>query len=209
MEEIVFLAEPAPEGGYTARALGASIFTDADDLASLDDQAHDAVLCHFDEMPANLDIRLIVVRRAAPEDTSAAEEVVAIATETLRETYRPKQYGDASAHPALIRLVAEIEGRIVGTVQYGPKGSRLHIIGLMVHPDHRRKGVARAMIESLAGIARDLGLTHLSLYTIKETGNVPIFERLGFTVLRGETAVWAESDKYDALTDVYMERALH
>jgi len=150
----------------------------------------------------------IMVRIATAEDIPAAEQVAALATETLRQTYRPMQYGVASPHPALTRLVAEIEGRIVGTVQYGVKGNRLHIVGLMVHPDHRRKGVARAMIESLAGIAPDLGLTHLSLYTIKQTGNVPIFERLGFNTVREDTASWAESDKYASLTDVYMERRI-
>ena len=32
MDEMIFMVENAPEGGYTARALGASIFTEADDL---------------------------------------------------------------------------------------------------------------------------------------------------------------------------------
>jgi dephospho-CoA kinase len=49
MEELIFLVEDAPEGGYTARALGASIFTEADDLDSLRELVHDAVRCHFDE----------------------------------------------------------------------------------------------------------------------------------------------------------------
>ena len=30
MDEVIFLVEEAPEGGYTARALGTSIFTEAD-----------------------------------------------------------------------------------------------------------------------------------------------------------------------------------
>ena len=47
--EIVFVAEEAPEGGYTARALGASIFTEADTLESLQENVQDAVRCHFDE----------------------------------------------------------------------------------------------------------------------------------------------------------------
>jgi hypothetical protein len=34
MEELIFLVKDAPEGGYTARALGVSIFTEADDLDS-------------------------------------------------------------------------------------------------------------------------------------------------------------------------------
>jgi hypothetical protein len=48
MNELIFVVEEAPEGGYTARALGESIFTEADDLASLESQVRDAVLCHFE-----------------------------------------------------------------------------------------------------------------------------------------------------------------
>jgi hypothetical protein len=48
-DELIFLVEVAPEGGYTARALGASIFTEASDLEGLREQVRDAVRCHFDE----------------------------------------------------------------------------------------------------------------------------------------------------------------
>jgi len=47
--ELIFLVEEAPEGGYTARALGASIFTEGDDVTSLENNVRDAVRCHFDE----------------------------------------------------------------------------------------------------------------------------------------------------------------
>ena len=47
--EIVFVAEEAPEGGYTARALGDSIFTEAESLEGLHAAVRDAVHCHFDE----------------------------------------------------------------------------------------------------------------------------------------------------------------
>ena len=49
MNELIFVVEEAPEGGYTARALGESIFTQADDLTQLQDEVRDAVLCHFDD----------------------------------------------------------------------------------------------------------------------------------------------------------------
>jgi hypothetical protein len=49
MNELIFLVEEAPEGGYTARALGESIFTEADDVATLEENVRDAVRCHFDE----------------------------------------------------------------------------------------------------------------------------------------------------------------
>jgi hypothetical protein len=47
MTEIVFLVEDDPDGGYTARALGESIFTQANDLSTLRDMIRDAVRCHF------------------------------------------------------------------------------------------------------------------------------------------------------------------
>ncbi len=62
MDEIIFVVELAPEGGYTARALGASIFTEADDLAGLHAQVRDAVRCHFDQGQGPRVIRLHVVR---------------------------------------------------------------------------------------------------------------------------------------------------
>jgi hypothetical protein len=56
MNEIIFLVEEAAEGGYTARALGQSIFTEADDLETLNVQVRDAVLCHFDEGKAPAEV---------------------------------------------------------------------------------------------------------------------------------------------------------
>jgi hypothetical protein len=47
--EIVFEVTRAPEGGFTARALGASIFTEADTEPELRERVRDAVLCHFDD----------------------------------------------------------------------------------------------------------------------------------------------------------------
>jgi len=49
MDEIVFLIEESPEGGYEARGLGHDIFTEADTLQELREALRDAVVCHFDE----------------------------------------------------------------------------------------------------------------------------------------------------------------
>ena len=48
MDELIFVVENAPEGGFTARALGESIFTEAEDLPALREQVKDAVRCHFE-----------------------------------------------------------------------------------------------------------------------------------------------------------------
>jgi hypothetical protein len=62
MNEIIFLIEEAAEGGYIARALGHSIFTEAESLDDLRDQIRDAVKCHFDEGQSPKLIRLHFVR---------------------------------------------------------------------------------------------------------------------------------------------------
>ena len=62
MNEVVFLVEDAVEGGLTARALGESIYTEADDLESLREQIRDAVSCHFEENDKPKLIRLHFVR---------------------------------------------------------------------------------------------------------------------------------------------------
>ena len=45
--EIIFEVTETVEGGYDARALGYSIFTQGEDWADLKEMARDAILCHF------------------------------------------------------------------------------------------------------------------------------------------------------------------
>ena len=49
MNELIFLVEEAPEGGYTAKAIGESIFTEADTMDELKVMIKDAVQCHYEE----------------------------------------------------------------------------------------------------------------------------------------------------------------
>jgi hypothetical protein len=62
MKEVIFLVEEAPEGGFTARALGESVFTEADTLASLRERVRDAVECHWASEQRPRIIRLHFVR---------------------------------------------------------------------------------------------------------------------------------------------------
>jgi len=61
-KEVLFLVEDADEGGYVARALGYSIFTEADSWEELKQAIRDAVQCHFDEGQQPDLIRLHAVR---------------------------------------------------------------------------------------------------------------------------------------------------
>lgn len=62
MNEIIFIIEESKEGGFEARALGHSIFTEAEDVVSLKKEIRDAVLCHFEKEKMPKLIRLHLVK---------------------------------------------------------------------------------------------------------------------------------------------------
>ena len=62
MEEIFFLVEESIEGGFEARALGHSIFTEGESLESIRTAIRDAVTCHFSDEERPRLIRLHFVR---------------------------------------------------------------------------------------------------------------------------------------------------
>ena len=77
MNELIFLVEEAPEGGYTARALGQSIFTEADDFTGLEANVRDAVRCQFDE-----DVRVPTIYLHS--SAKSADDVLSADDEDLR-----------------------------------------------------------------------------------------------------------------------------
>jgi predicted RNase H-like HicB family nuclease len=62
MNEIIFAVREADEGGYIARALGVSIFTQAETLEELREAVREAVQCHYEEGEAPKIIRLHFTR---------------------------------------------------------------------------------------------------------------------------------------------------
>ncbi|MDE0105048.1 MAG: hypothetical protein OXN89_21925 [Bryobacterales bacterium] len=64
-DEIIFEVTEAPEGGYNARALGHSVFTQGEDWNDLKEMVRDAVLCHFGDQEAPKLIRPHFMRKEA------------------------------------------------------------------------------------------------------------------------------------------------
>lgn len=60
--EITFEVTESVEGGYDAKALGHSIFTQGEDWEDLKAMVKDAVRCHFDEDTLPPVVRLHLVR---------------------------------------------------------------------------------------------------------------------------------------------------
>ena len=60
--EVVFLVEESPQGGFTASAVGVSIYTQADTLDGLRANVREAVECHYEPGSRPQSIRLRIVR---------------------------------------------------------------------------------------------------------------------------------------------------
>ncbi|MFM7485508.1 MAG: type II toxin-antitoxin system HicB family antitoxin [Cytophagales bacterium] len=61
MNEIIFLVEESPEGGFTAKALGVSIVTEGDTIDELRENIKDAIHCHFEDNKPKI-VRLHLVK---------------------------------------------------------------------------------------------------------------------------------------------------
>jgi ribosomal protein S18 acetylase RimI-like enzyme len=78
-------------------------------------------------------------------------------------------------------LVAELEGAVIGTVMVGYDGHRGWINYLSVDPDHRRRGVGRALMAEAERLLRLEGCPKINLQV--RTGNTEVIEfyrRVGF-----------------------------
>jgi hypothetical protein len=58
-KEIIFIIEESLDGGYEAKAIGESIFTEAETVDELRSNIAEAVRCHFDEneLPSIINLR--------------------------------------------------------------------------------------------------------------------------------------------------------
>jgi GNAT superfamily N-acetyltransferase len=149
---------------------------------------------------------MIVIRPAVAEEIAAAHSVAESSFAELRRVYVPRTAANDDSE--FSRVVAVSDGQIVGTVSYAIQSGQLHLRELAVDAQHRRKGVARAIVGYLAELASAAACWTMSLYTIAQTGNVAVFERLGFRTVTEEPAIWAVSPGGEELIEVLMERPI-
>ena len=82
-------------------------------------------------------------------------------------------------------LVARSEGKILGTVQLElatppNQQHRAEVLKLLVHPEARRRGIARALMTAVEETARSAGRTLLTLDTVTGGHAEPLYLSLGF-----------------------------
>jgi GNAT superfamily N-acetyltransferase len=150
----------------------------------------------------------LLVRAKTDDDAPVVRQIRDAAFAALRSIYRPSPKAHANLaiiSSTLERLVAVEGERIVGTVSFAMSDERLRVIALAVLPEMQRRGVARALINRLQAIAKSRKCRILSLYTVAETGNVPIFERLGFRLVSQQPDTFSISPTSQPLTEALME----
>src|SRR5262249_7993567 len=82
-------------------------------------------------------------------------------------------------------LLARTDGRTVGTVQLDlamppNQQHRAEVAKLLVHPDARRRGIGRALMQELEALARAQGRALLTLDTRTGDSAEPLYRSMGF-----------------------------
>jgi hypothetical protein len=101
------------------------------------------------------------------------------------ETFWRQTIWPSLAQGGIVLLVARLGGRIAGTVQLDAntppnQPHRAEVRKMLVHPDFRRKGIARALMLALEGHARQMGLGLLTLDTRTGDAAEPLYRSLGY-----------------------------
>ena len=101
----------------------------------------------------------------------------------LRKIYLPTskaQRNQASSTDEWICLGYYLDHKLVGLIKVKLSGKTLNLSTLAVMPECRKRGVARSLILEAERMFSNAGL--LSVWCVEQTGNVEIFEALGFKV---------------------------
>ncbi len=137
----------------------------------------------------------LVLRRAAPADARLVLDLIQAAFAEYRGRLKPESgaYGETPEGLAaqLVgrrgALIAERGGVAVGCVLFRDEGEDLYFGRLSVLPDHRRAGVAEALVAAVEDEARARGAQGVLLgVRIALPGNQRLFARLGYVEISRE-----------------------
>ena len=137
----------------------------------------------------------LTLRRAAPDDAQLVLGLIQVAFAEYRGKLKPDSsaYGETAegiARQLVGRqgaVIAERDGVAIGCVLYRDEGEDLYFGRLAVLPQHRRSGVAEALVGAIEAKARARGAAGVLLgVRIALTGNQRLFTRLGYIEISRE-----------------------
>lgn len=101
----------------------------------------------------------------------------------------PQNLQDGIAHGIL--HVAEVDGQAVGFALCGEVDGQAHLFEMDVVPEHGRRGVGRALLESVCSEAEERGFSAMTLTTLRDVPwNAPFYAACRFVELPEEE--WGE-----------------
>ena len=153
---------------------------------------------------------MVHVRPGRSSDQAALAALREEVTNALRRIYLPVTGGASHRRimPRFDTLVAVMGNHIIGTLEYTLAHETVYLQGLGVAEGYRGQGVARALIEAVAAKARPYPLPRLELCTIRETGNVQVFEQLGFQICDERASTQFVGAAGQEVSEVIMRRSL-
>jgi N-acetylglutamate synthase-like GNAT family acetyltransferase len=139
----------------------------------------------------------VVVRFAAVDDAAEISRVLLEAFGSIREHYTLEAFNAVTPTAEEIETrfaegpmwVAELDGKVVGTVSLSTEAEGLYVRSMAVVPEAQGQGVARELLKSLHDHAAGTGAKRIFLYTLPfQKGAREMYEKFGYTWVRDTTA---------------------
>jgi len=153
------------------------------------------------------------VRLATSADAADISRVLLEAFTVIREHYTAEAFGVVTPKAEVIESrftegpmwVAEVDGRVVGTVSLTTDPEGLYMRSMAVSPTAQKLGIGRLLLDALHEHAVGTGLTRIFLYTLPfQSGARAMYEKHGYQWVRDTTA-----DEWYGVPGLEMERKLN
>ncbi len=150
------------------------------------------------------------VRLATPEDAADISRILLEAFTVIREHYNAEAFAVVTPKAEVIESrftegpmwVAEIDGRVVGTVSLTTEPEGLYMRSMAVSPTAQKLGIGRLLLDALHEHAVGTGLTRIFLYTLPfQSGARAMYEKHGYRWVRDTTA-----DEWYGVAGLEMEK---
>jgi ribosomal-protein-alanine N-acetyltransferase len=143
------------------------------------------------------DVRDVVIESMRREDL---DEVDAIERHSFKTPWPPQVFLDELAREwARVDVARDAAGRVIGFCNYWLVKDEVHLLAIATHPDRRRAGVGRLLMDHLLALARARASRLVTLEVRRSNQPaIALYERYGFASVGLRRAYYAE-DSEDAL----------
>lgn len=116
-----------------------------------------------------------------PMEARHVAQIAQLETLCFSDPWSEKSIASELQNPLSLWLVATQGERVVGYIGSQSVLGEADMMNVAVHPDHRRRGIARALIEALVAALTDAGVHSLTLEVrASNVGAIALYEALSF-----------------------------